>query len=103
MDYWNTKFEPIIVDLLKKKVIQKESSIPHALNYYMSRLNLEDHKTVVVDILTELHYCHCCNKHQLNKPYLPKKWVTKQVPVGQILECVCDCRHMARMICRMCE
>ena len=94
------KFEPMIALLLKKEV---KSGPNNSLNFYMSQLNLDDHKTKVWDALTELHYCDCCDKHQMDKPCIPVKWVSNKTPSQTAISCICDCRHTARIICRMCD
>jgi hypothetical protein len=93
------KFEPILVTLLKKEVRSEYDE----LNLYMSKLNLDNHRAKVFDMLTELHYCDCCDKHQIDKPCIPVKWTSCKIPSESIITCVCDCRHTARMICRMCD
>lgn len=56
------------------------------------------------EILMELHYCDCCNRHQINKPFLPVKWKERDLNnLRNINPCTCDCRHMARLICRFCD
>ena len=100
MDKWMNKFEPIMLLLLKKEV----RSGPHdCLNFHMSKLNLDDHKQKVFDALTELHFCDCCNRHQIDKPCIPVRWKSTKTPTQFVIDCVCDCRHTARMICRMCD
>lgn len=99
MDQWMEKFEPIITKILKKEVRSECNQI----NFYMSKLNLEDNKKKVFDALTELYYCDCCDKHQRDKPCIPVKWVQNKTPTQNVINCLCDCRHTARMICRMCD
>lgn len=93
------KFEPLLDNLLSKQIRTDYDQ----LNFHMSTLNLNDHKLKVLEVLTELHYCDCCNKHQLNKPCIPVKWRSKKIPTPSLITCPCDCRHTARMICRMCD
>lgn len=99
MNQWFEKFEPIISTSLKTEV---RTEYGH-LNFYASKLNLDKHKQKVFDALTELYYCDCCNKHQRNKPCVPVRWVSNKTPTLSPLSCTCDCRHTARMICRMCD
>lgn len=103
MDNWIDKFEPLIKTLLKTKITYSSPGDSERLNFYMSKLDLEDHKTKIFEVLTELHYCDCCNKHQIDKPCIPTKWVSKKILMDQNLSCTCDCRHTARNICRMCD
>lgn len=93
------KFEPLLDNLLSEQIRTDSDQ----LIFQMSRLNLNDHKTKVFEVLTELYYCDCCNKHQLNKPCIPVKWVSTKTPTQSVITCECDCRHTARMICRMCD
>lgn len=99
MNSWMEKFEPMILDALSNNVRTEFDQ----LNFHMSKLNLEDHKTKVFDALTELYYCDCCYKHQLDKPSIPVKWKSNKTPTQTVITCLCDCRHTARMICRMCD
>lgn len=96
------KFEPVVSLLLKKRV-NRNSLDGLRLDFYRSKLNLEDHKTDVFDILNELYYCDCCDKHQIGKPCIPVKWISHEIPTQNNFNCSCDCRHTARMICRMCD
>ena len=96
---WMNKFEPMMDSLLKTEVRISSGR----LNFYMSKLNLEEHKTIVFDALTEMHYCDCCSKHQLDKPCIPAQWVSNKRPTFSVINCECDCRHVSRMICRMCD
>lgn len=93
------KFEPMISGALSVSVRTDSDQ----LNFHMSKLNLEDNKTKVFDALTELYYCDCCDKHQLDKPCIPVKWQSNKTPTQTVINCMCDCRHTARMICRMCD
>ena len=93
------KFETLILRILKKEIRYETDQ----LNFFMSTLNLDDNKTEVFDALTRLYYCDCCSKHQIDKPCIPVKWVSTKTPMVTIQSCSCDCRHTARMICRMCD
>lgn len=99
MDFWMNKFEDMLTESLSTKVMTDYGS----LSFHMSRLNLNNNKTKIFDALTELHYCDCCEKHQIDKPCIPVKWVDNKTPTPSVISCLCDCRHTARMICRMCE
>lgn len=52
------------------------------------------------DILTFLSFCDCCDRHQKNKPVFFAPWVELPFSGTQHFDCFCDCRNMARMICR---
>jgi hypothetical protein len=50
--------------------------------------------------LNTLNLCNCCEKHKINRPKIFEPW--KELPFHnrQDIQCPCDCRHMARFICR---
>lgn len=60
--------------------------------------------------LAILNQCKCCDRHQINKPNTFAPWQDCESSqglglyewTGQNLLCECDCRHMARWICRAC-
>lgn len=50
--------------------------------------------------------CVCCVNHQINKPKIIRPWLetTKTFKkYGNFKHCYCNCRHMARFICRQVE
>lgn len=54
------------------------------------------------DKLNHLSNCFCCQRHQVNKPMVT--WPFAE-PISSrtheiINDCSCNCRHVARMICR---
>lgn len=53
--------------------------------------------------LDYLAYCNCCIRHQILKPTKYKPWIETQFHNTQYtnLLCSCDCRHLARTICRL--
>jgi len=54
------------------------------------------------DKLNHLSNCHCCYRHQVNKPTVFQPW-TEPMSYNntQIVNpCTCNCRHVARFICR---
>lgn len=102
MDSWMHKIEPLVKNFLKVKVTYKIDGIDY-INFHKSKLDLDIYKKDVFEILTNLHYCDCCDKHQVNKPCIPVKWNLVKQPTETDLQCVCDCRHTARMICRICD
>ena len=99
MDFWIGKFETMISSALSNNV---RTDSGH-LDFHLSKLNLEENKTKVFEALTELYYCDCCNRHQIDKPCIPVKWRSKKIPTLSVITCPCDCRHTARMICMMCD
>ena len=52
------------------------------------------------DILTFLSFCDCCDRHQKNKPVFFAPWNELPFLGTQHYDCICDCRNIARMICR---
>lgn len=53
--------------------------------------------------------CKCCVRHQYNKPKKLEKWMEVIEDEGYCIPpwldktCKCDCRHIARFICRQCD
>ena len=49
--------------------------------------------------------CNCCERHQINKPRVLAPWVETPWNNSQnyLTGCDCDCRHLARFICRYCD
>ena len=54
--------------------------------------------------LNHCNLCNCCSRHTTNRPTSFKPWI--ELPRSNWGEeenlCECDCRHMARFICRQC-
>lgn len=53
------------------------------------------------DKLNTLSYCNCCSRHQIDKPRFFQTWI--DTPFNFKIEphfCKCNCRHLARAICR---
>jgi len=48
--------------------------------------------------------CKCCTRHQTFRPRRLVPWTNdlaaRDIPISQWTPCKCDCRHLARMICR---
>lgn len=49
--------------------------------------------------------CNCCERHQINKPRVLAPWVDtpSNNSNNHLYRCNCDCRHLARFICRACD
>ena len=47
-----------------------------------------------------LNMCDCCEKHKINKPSKFDVWYETPFNYTQNRTCACNCRHMARAICR---
>lgn len=52
------------------------------------------------DIITFLYHCDCCKRHSYNKPAIFSPWIEKSCLNNPENDCDCDCRHLARFICR---
>lgn len=50
--------------------------------------------------LTILQTCRCCNRHQCRKPHSIYDWA--EYPTSDLHDetCECNCRYLARHICR---
>jgi len=56
------------------------------------------------DKLNHLANCNCCERHQLNKPTVFAAWhETPSHNTHATYTCVCNCRHLARFICRQAD
>lgn len=52
------------------------------------------------DIFKTLNACKCCSRHNTNKPKKLEPWIETTFNNIQITPCNCNCRHLARFICR---
>lgn len=50
--------------------------------------------------LAHLNSCNCCTRHQTNRPTVFAPWQETPFNDSAMTNCTCDCRHMARWICR---
>ena len=51
--------------------------------------------------LDHLSNCNCCERHQINKPIIFSAWNETPFNYDQSIHpCMCNCRHISRMICR---
>ena len=56
------------------------------------------------DKLNHLADCYCCDRHQVNKPYVFTAWHEIPFHFNQSIHpCMCNCRHVARLICRQAD
>lgn len=55
------------------------------------------------DKLNFLNMCNCCERHQIDKPFVFTYWNETPLKFTQHNNCYCNCRHMARWICRLYE
>ena len=52
------------------------------------------------DKLNTLSLCNCCVRHQINKPSFFSTWIETPYTGNNNHICNCNCRHIARHICR---
>ena len=58
------------------------------------------------DKLNHLSTCNCCERHQINKPTIFMPWIDTPLNDTPLNDndfshlCMCNCRHVARLICR---
>ncbi len=50
--------------------------------------------------LDTLAKCNCCERHQVTKPTKLAPWVDTPFNWATYAPCQCNCRHLARFICR---
>ena len=50
--------------------------------------------------LDTLASCNCCHRHQVTKPTKLAPWVDTPFNGTTYAPCQCNCRHLARFICR---
>ena len=57
--------------------------------------------------LKTLLACNCCDRHQTNKPKTLEPWVecisNGFMKCDTTTQCLCDCRHLARILCIPCD
>tara|TARA_Y100001954_G_C15713583_1_gene554341 strand:- start:854 stop:1096 length:243 start_codon:yes stop_codon:yes gene_type:complete len=72
------------------------------MNYEFLRPENLSSKQEAQAALNILSQCDCCQRHQEKKPVVLAKWIelpiSERTPDGEV--CDCDCRHIARFICR---
>ena len=66
----------------------------------LKKLKFQGRKIGGKEAIRTLNLCNCCERHQINKPFSFVKWVDTPM-TGNKVSCRCDCRHLARMICRV--
>lgn len=54
------------------------------------------------DKLNTLSLCNCCERHRNNRPSGFSHWLDLPQSNQQKNGCNCNCRHIARWICREC-
>jgi hypothetical protein len=52
------------------------------------------------DKINTLNKCNCCPRHKINRPTNMQVWYELPINSYGPPACTCDCRHMARHICR---
>ena len=76
-----------------------DEEIERIMNLFNQRCN-EIEGQSWQDKIDTLNKCNCCQKHQINKPNKFDVWYELPFRNIQNRDCNCNCRHMARMICR---
>lgn len=52
--------------------------------------------------LNTLSLCNCCERHKINRPRIFTHWLELPFSNNYETNCSCNCRHVARWICREC-
>ena len=74
---------------------------PHNPSQLLRYLFDEVSGVTLLDKLNHLSNCDCCERHQVNKPTVFQPWYETPFNNTQnIYHCMCNCRHVARFICR---
>ena len=59
------------------------------------------------DKFNTLLQCNCCDRHQINKPKKMELWIkpynNDKMSYDEDNKCLCNCRCLARFICRGCD
>ena len=99
--YWFDKFS---------KAYSSVRDVPEEKTLFDENVIKMCEKQVLKTYLDKCVSCHCCSRHQINKSetlspmsHTTVLVVSPTVENVQSLWCRCDCRHTARIICRLCE
>lgn len=104
--YWFDKFY---------KGYSSVRDVPEGKTLFDENVTKMCEKQVMESYLKKCVSCYCCSRHQINKPKTLSPWsdasnttttvlvLSPTVENVQAMGCRCDCRHTARIICRMCE
>jgi hypothetical protein len=97
---------PLEVGQTREKFNEKNPFNISFRRFYI-RKELDDASTLQekLDVLNE---CDCCDMHALRKPRVLESWdnhnhnfkIFSSCVDSGIKECVCNCRHLSRFICR---
>lgn len=92
-----------------------DAAIQHEMDLVLSNGNDNANVLAKIDLLAgnsmesklaKLNECKCCYRHQTNKPKTYTHWYDCKsetiIENQSFLQCGCNCRHMARWICRTC-
>ena len=73
------------------------------INILLSRMFSSIQGITWQDKLDTLAKCDCCERHQIDKPTPMTPWVDTHFNNTENTDCICNCRHTARFICRQFE
>jgi len=74
---------------------------PHNPSQLLRDLFDEVPGVTLQDKLNHFSNCDCCERHQVNKPTTFAPWHETPFHNQQMIyPCMCNCRHVARFICR---
>lgn len=78
--------------------IPPERNLQQLISAMISNVPGDDY----IDKLHHLNNCKCCTRHQINKPCIFSRWIDtdESSTISNIPNCTCNCRHIARFICR---
>jgi len=102
----------VIQKMVKKNISYKVHYIYNIMSYIHTFTNLDIgfnicnfyYKGKVFnkkDAFNTTLACKCCERHQINKPMIMKKWEETNPSYSQCqYKCTCPCRHTSRWLCR---
>lgn len=100
MQHGKLDFCPFFILIVKEREREREKLHLSEMSLFdfIPGSNLREKLQTVVS-------CNCCERHQINKPQVLAPWVETPWNNSQnyLTGCDCDCRHLARFICRYCD
>ena len=109
LDYWAQIHGEKLDELLnqkvplfsskKRKFEEKKNNIVNMIDEIKEKEETFHNK--LTELLISCKLCNCCEKHKINKPLVFSPWVETTTNINKYQKiCSCDCRHVARWICR---
>lgn len=90
IDFWSS------LDIANKN----ENDIAHEYNVDVLMVHGDSPESKV----KTLNECNCCDRHATNKPKEFGRWIECEsnsfMKYDKTVQCECNCRHLARIICR---